>query len=396
MTDTDMDFDFSGGYGATAGAEAAKEQGIRFDRPGYLSLDGSEAAVAAGKNTDIVRFLSDAAPVEANPIPWITVGMHSMVSTRPQPSDWPEGRKWPRSMGAVCRNDKVFNGKLSPCYIDNNIRREGGKPSRPYPKTWALAVRREEVLGTKEMADSGQIQSWQVGSAIGYRDRTKEVLVTDANGKVVEGETKVVPDIVIVQQAWKNFFSLLDGFYRVYHTVLDRDYLIARTGADQTTTYSIVPMEPIRKADGSVYDLRDPSIFSAKYPDLPDIRKYILSNADDYYFALYFDTTKPQPTKAERDAHSGVSFDPPAQAVKAEASKAAAPAAAAAPSHEPSQEQLAALKARVMGGMAPATAPAAEPAVADAPAAEAPAAAAAAEPAQAPAQPVATGPVAMD
>jgi hypothetical protein len=328
MTQID-DLDFTGGYGGEA-AEAGAAKGASFNRTEYFRLDGSPAGVAAGANVGIIRFLSDHVPSESNSIPWITVDMHSMVPTRPKPQDYPEGRTWPRTMSAVCRKDKIFRARYNnECYI-HTLKKGDGKPYTAAGTTWALAVVREEVLGTKEMAAAGQIPEAMVGQVVGIRDKMKEIVKTDEKGEPIQGESVFVPEIVIVQQKWKNFWSIVQGFASRYKTVLDRDYHITRKGDDTSTTYQVVPLDPIQMADGTVYDLRRPDLMKEKYPELPDLRMPIAEQASDEYYAKFFDITKPQPSFKKADDASG-----------------SGPATPTPTGNEPSTEQLNALASRL-------------------------------------------------
>lgn len=396
---TETDFDFTGSEGGAA-AEAAAKSGGKFSKTGYFKLDGSPQGIAAGNHVAIIRLLNEHirrpdgdprahAVTSAYGVPWITVDMHSMVPTKPQPADWPEGRNWPKSMGAVCRNDKVFRARYGDCYICTTKKVVKGKEVQfpAGPRTWALAVLREEVVGTAEMVAQGMIPQTMVGTVVGYRDKTKEVAKM-VDGKD-SGEVEIVPEIVIIQQAWKNFWSSLSGMAARYTTCMDRDYHITRSGNDTTTTYQIVPLDPIVLGEnnkyglpaGTKYDMSIPELVQALYPDLPDLRPMVAENADDDYYARFFDPSKVSPPiKKEGDDAA------------APAAGAAAPAGPAnvpnAPSAEPTGDALAALRARVtqQTGAAPADAAAATPPAAEAaPAAEAPATEAA------PAAPAAAG-----
>lgn len=355
----DQDFDFDGAYGGEAAKAGGAKKGSNFDKIGYLTLKGKPEDVQAGRNVAIVRFLTDHVAVESNPIPWITVDMHSFVPTKPKPADWPEGNRWPQTMGAACRNDKIFKVKYGDCYICT-LKKGDGKPYYANGTTWALAVLREEVIGTAEMVAAGQIPQEAVGSVVGVRDITKEVAVTDAEGKPVEGQTKRVPEIVIVQQKWKNFWSIVQGFAGRYKTVLDRDYHITRNGHDTDTTYQIVPLDPITMPDGTVYDLRRKDLMEQKYPNLPDLRTFVARQASDDYYALFFDPSKTPPPRTKKDEGQ---------------TGQAGPATPTPQSTEPSSEHLNALASR-LGGYQPGqgAAPAAPPAAAPEPAAAPPAA----------------------
>lgn len=61
----------------------------------------------------------------------------------------------------------------------------------------------------------------------------------------------------IIQQG-NNFWKPLIGYFRMYGTLCDRDYLIERRGAGLDTEYTIVPFDPIE-------ELRDPAVVAEFY-----------------------------------------------------------------------------------------------------------------------------------
>lgn len=370
--DNDLDgFDFSGSGGAEAAREAFKNAQTGFDRLDFLSIDGSPAAVSAGTNFAILRFLNDhAASADGSVLPWITVQQHSMVPTKPKPADH-EGT-WPAKMGAVCRNDKIFKARYGDCYIESMAPEPGKKTRNASPRTWAIAVLREEVHGTQEMVDAGQIPATLLGQVVGIRDKTKEVAETDADGKPT-GNTKIVKQYVKVNQGWKNFFAPIAGIAGRFKTVLDRDIYISREGMEQNNTvYNPISLDPIvfpegHKFAGQVFDLRSAEQRAEFYPDMPDLRKVVAEQASNAYYNRFF-----VPNDRLYGNGEGVTDRKAKAATPATAGTPATPAAApAAPSTEqaaPDADRLAALKARVTTGTP--IAAAAPPVAAAAPAPE--------------------------
>jgi len=337
--------------------------------------------VAAGTNFVLLRMLSDyiALPDKSLP-PWITVLQHSMVPTKPKPEGF-EGN-WPKSMGAVCRNDKVFKARYGDCYIDTMPPRPGRKTSAGSARTWAIAVLREEVIGDGTPALGGE--EWK-GKVVGVRDKMKEVAQVDKDGNPT-GETKMVRQYVKINQGWKNFFALLSGHAGHFKTVLDRDYWITREGMGQDdTVYTITPADSITfpadhpKFPGQKFDLRDAAQRAEFYPDMPDLRKIVAEQASNEFFnrffvpedRLYGDGSKgPEFGTKKAPAGSPAAGGPP--------TPGNAPATPKTEASAPNMEALAALKSRITGGGdAPAAAAAETPAAAapEAPA-ETPAAAA--------------------
>lgn len=271
-----MSFDFR--EGAEAAAEGAKGGG-NFPRVEFFSLDD--------KGQAILRFLHDYTtdrnadgtpkyPHLAHPsfpmsTAWIVINQHGYIPTKDKPDGY-DGN-WPSLMGGVCRKDKAFKDTFPDCYVCDFMKQGNGKPYRPQSRSWALAVMREEVR------ENGELQ--------GYRDMTREVAVMGEDGKPT-GETTIEKRIVVVNMAWKNFFSALEGFGKIYGTILDRDYVIIRKGDDKDTDYQIVGLDPIPAADGSRFDVRNPTHYE-RFANTLDIPLIIAERAGDDFYARFFD-----------------------------------------------------------------------------------------------------------
>lgn len=306
------------------GADAAKEaskSGGNFARTAFFNLkDGG---------TTILRFLTDADA-------WITVDQHQMIPTKAKPADYPEDARWPDKMGCVCRKDPAF--AYGECYICDNLV-DGKKIKRAAPRQWALACLREEVV--------------EGGKVVGYRDQTREVTIPEKDGQPERTVTEKA--IVVVNMGYKNFFSVFEGYAGRYGTILDRDYWIKRNGDDQSTTYQVVPIDPIETPEGR-FDLREAK-FMDRYKNDLDLEKIISERADDQFYAKFFD---PRFTvEDDKVVKTGEAAAPKPQEQD--------------PEVDP--DRMAALAARVKGYAQP-------------PKSEAPAAS---EPAEAPSEPVTTG-----
>lgn len=263
------------------GADAAKEasKGLSFSRAEYLSMDDQEEL--------ILRFLTDADE-------WITVNQHQFVPTKPEPEDY-QGN-WPKSLPAVCRKTKMGDGSTlyDDCYICDEMEKKDGSAYKASARQWALACIREEVRN-------------EDGEVIGIRDATREVAETDKDNKPT-GETRTEKAIVIVNQGYKNFFSILQGFAGRYGTVLDRDYYIKREGDDTSTTYAIVPLDPIDAHDPDDedkvvrFDLRDERFMARYEADAPDLEEVVLDKAsEDFYGRFWVKGWKPKKKDSDDD-----------------------------------------------------------------------------------------------
>lgn len=290
--------------GAEAAKDAAKSSG-GFARTNFFGLGDGDTA--------IIRLLTDANA-------WITVDQHQMVPTKPKPADYSADAKWPEKMGSVCRKDPAF--EFGECYICENLV-DGKKVKKAAPRQWALACLREEVI--------------EEGKIVGYKDKTREVTIPAKDGQPERTVTEKA--IVVVNMAYKNFFSLLEGFAGRYGTVLDRDYWIKRNGDDKDTSYNIVPIDPIQTPEG-IFDLREPKFMERYETDL-DLATVITERADDEFYAKFFD---PRFTVIDdKVVPSG-----------------SAPAVSAPQAQDPEvdPDRLAALASRVKGYSAPTEAPA--------------------------------------
>ncbi len=343
----DDELDFTGSEGAEAAATAAAEAaaGGSFNRVEFFRLDGSPGAVQTQKNSTLLRFLSDVSTItdpDGTELPaMISVHSHASVQTKAKPANH-EGN-WPKSMSATCRKDKIFTRKYNgTCYICEAglINTNNGKPSRPTDRKWALAVLREEVIGDGSEALLGEAMR---GKVVGVRDKMKEIVKTDADGKA-SGETEWVKAYVKVNLGWQNFFQPLSGMGARYGTLLDRDYYIARTGEGTDTAYSIIPNDPIpwSKDTSRTFDLRDPEIRAAEYPDLPNLRAIVAATASDDLFNRFF--------IPEADQQGGAAPATKAPATPAQEQVAAkAPEAPTSDQATPGADRMAAIKERVMG-----------------------------------------------
>ena len=276
--------------GTTALAQAS--QGAAFAKIHYFSVEDGKS--------EIVRFMTEANPVPATPHlgAFITVLQHQGIPTRPRPS-WlkSDDSRWPDRNGCVCRLTKAEAIPDEPllwtvmddrseehgegCYICSNVRDSKGKPYKPSGRGWALGCLREEVRN-------------EAGQLVGYKDQTREVERTNADGST---ETVTEKAIVVFNMGWKNFFSTLDGNFYGYGTVVDRDYLIRRKGSGTATDYQIIALDPIPG-----WDLRDPEVY-AKYhnPDY-DLDKIILDQASISFQRRFWDPTYTPPKKDDNDS----------------------------------------------------------------------------------------------
>lgn len=263
-----------------ADKEARKSSFSSFNDWEYLRL----AAPADGERegaSGIYRFVT---PEDE----WVETKKHNFINTKPAPADTPEDKlkKWPKKMGAVCRHAPGFDEIYDECFICDYTENEKGK--RPYAglRLLALAVEREEAVGTQEMYEDGLISEDLIGEPV-YVDKTHQRPIWE-DGKDT-GKTETVKNFVVAEFGLDNFFNKLIGFNNVYKTVLDRDYLITRIGSGTDTDYSIVGLDVYLAADGKKYDLRRPEI-AKLYENNIDLQKIFEDQATDEFYERFFDT----------------------------------------------------------------------------------------------------------
>jgi hypothetical protein len=168
-----------------------------------------------------IRFISERT---------VTFGMHSGVDTKPKPAEF-KG-EWPKSMFAVCQNDKAFRLRdenreildayeegYGDCYIHAAMK---GKKDPKYDtdksqarvQTFGLAVQR------KPRTDPVS------GVTVGFDDVTEEF--RDADGAVHR-----VPKVVIIQQTYSNFWAPLKAsMFMGSQMLTDKDFGITRKEND--------------------------------------------------------------------------------------------------------------------------------------------------------------------
>jgi len=315
-----------GGAAAEEADEAVrKASGKKFHKVPFLSIDDG--------GYQILRYLTDSPD-------WLWVKQHTGVPTKNPPKDY-EGN-WPESMPSTCRYDDAFAGIYSDCYIcDAKLHNKWKRPCNPQVRIWAIAVLREEVKGTQEMADAGQIQPNQVGFVVGCRDVYREAPVLDADGKDT-GEVKQELALVLVNNPVSNYFQGLQSAYGTYGTVCDRDYKVERKGSGKDTEYHNISLDktPNLMPGTDKWQRYLDAIEEQKV----DLEKIVSDKASDDYYARFFDPNKtPEPRQSDEADKGGAST---AQQ-------------SAAPSNDVDPEQLAAMRERIKGGAQKAASPAA-------------------------------------
>lgn len=278
--------------------------------------------------TIVLRYITDYPD-------WVYTAQHSSVPTKAEP----EGHKgkWPKAMSCVCRYDEAFTDDegvafYKDCYVcDNKLTNSYGKVITAPTRIWALAVVREEVFGDGSKEQGGAAKK---GKRIGTTDKVVEVEVTDKDGKAT-GEMLLQKEYVIVNFAYKNYFSGLASYYSEYDTLCDRDYKIKRVGDGTDTAYTHVAFDQTPNLVPGTEKWQERYLDDLASREI-DLEEIVLEKASDEFYAKFID-----PTKKYVEAEDG----------KGEVSEDTTPTPAEPDEDE--KEKMEALRARVQGTRAP-------------------------------------------
>lgn len=239
----------------------------------------------------VLRFLTDADSTNEGADTFIKIAFHAFVNTKPAPAGF---KNWPKSMGAVCRNDKQIADMFPDgCYIcDNKLTNAYNNVAKATPRVYALAVEREEVIGDGSPELGGPENA---GVHLGYGDVAEEYKEVGEDGKVID---KVLyrPKIVVVRQAWNNFFGAIAHCYTMSHpdpaqrTILTQDYAIRKSGEGTSVSFDPFPLP-------ATPDHAPGTESWKRYTDELERRKIsleelVLADASDEHIAKFFDPSK--------------------------------------------------------------------------------------------------------
>jgi hypothetical protein len=274
--------------------------------------------------------------------------VHSMYPTKPKPDGY-EGN-WPKSISAVCRNTKMGDGQpmfSGGCYACEHPKMDDGKPRAAVARTYGLLVVREEVIsdGTEKFLRPGSNPPFIIpsGQRAGFRDVKRDYQPFDFNTNQAAGPVQLVPEVLLAEMGWKNFWTDIEGIAQLHSTVCNQEMNIRRSGSGMNdTTYHILGLGP------SSYDMRDPQVLQKygievkgyddmgrpikAYPEHYSLPHIIYARASDDYYARWID-----PTKSVERTSTGQ-----------------ATVVTKAPAEEVSQVALEAMRARLTSNQAPA------------------------------------------
>jgi hypothetical protein len=179
------------------------------------------ASLFKDQESVLLRFVTDEPQ-------WIRTKQHDFAETKPAPPDKPADRKWPEQITAICR--RTLGQDRQPihedCYICDNPKpdKKFGKVRKASYRMWAIACIRDEVLGTQEMADKGQIEPYMVGAMVGATDAlidVDEMIKNPGTNKLEPTGRKIKKKhFVVVNMSNFNFFDGLVVCAKHYRTML--------------------------------------------------------------------------------------------------------------------------------------------------------------------------------
>lgn len=331
-----IDVDDIFGRGAEGAAAAAeKTSGSNYRRTVYLPKIGKGKSI-------VLRYLTD-----YNDLLYAQV--HQGAKTKPKPVDYPADRKWPESMKAVCRYDENLQraGIYHDCYIcDHKVASVFGRGdfAKPRVRVFALAVLREEIVGSQAMVNQGLIQPNQVSKIVGYRDKMRTVKVprVDANGNEIQQDGKTVfdevdePEIVVIDQSMNTWFSFAAAAYQAYGSLCGRDFAVRQEEEGKDVKYPHMPLDRTPGLEPGT-DLWNERYMQplARMGESFHLARVLLRQSSDDYYARFFDPNQ-SPQDGYGSSRSNTSGQQPVQQ-------------AAAPSNDVSADRLAAMKARIQG-----------------------------------------------
>ncbi len=289
--------------GLKKGAEAAKAAATSsgFNRASYFKLQDGERA--------FVQFITDWDE-------WLNAVIHSMVPSKPRPSDW-TGDNWPAKVMPVCRYTPAGDDLplFDDCYVCDNIPdpNDSNKPFKKVARTYALGVILEEVIGDGSPEKGGKDK---LGRRVGFK--IKKTTQVNPETKVEEE----APDVQIFTFGWSNFFQALEGAAQVNdYTICNLAFAIQRNGKGLDTKYTITSMglQPRDFRDASHLAKVGITLENGNkvYPKHLNLEDTIMHRASDDFYATYIDPTK-SPKKSSQGTQGSQAASAPKPVVEAE------------------------------------------------------------------------------
>jgi hypothetical protein len=317
---TQQQIAFNPGRGAEALKAAAESSNVSFrkiHRFGPLK-DGESLTL---------RFIT---PIGRMPV----VRFHNFVPIPKQKI--PEGSNL-TTMGAVCRYDRAFTlpdgtRAFSDCWIcDNKIQNAQGKVIKATPKMTALACLRREFKredGTVYMGD-----------------HPRTVKIKGPDGQEREEQER---SLIVVSMPPNNFWDNVMPYGQRTGTLSDRDFDVTRSGEGIATKYIFIAhpedteLRPDDERPAARGEIRWANYVEAAKNQGLDVDRFIVNQANDEFYARFFD---PRFTVNDKGLVVPVSGASPAAAAQAQ---------------DDTQKKIAALRQEIRPTAADAAVPAAE------------------------------------
>jgi hypothetical protein len=281
--------------GFRTGTDAAKESATS-------STSGRMVEYLKMADGDLLycRFLTDYDEI-------VDMMVHVLYPTKSKPEGYTGN--WPKAVSPVCRHTKMGDGSpmFPDCYACEHPRMEEGKAKAAISRTYGLIVTREEVLsdGSEKflIPGSNPPQVIPKGQRAGWRNKMREHQPFNEETQKPEGPVEMVPEVLIVEMGWKNFWSDIEGIAKIYGTVCNQEMTIRRTGSGMSDTeYKIIGLGVTK------HDMRDAKVLERfgitvkghtdkgqpikEFPVHYSLPHILYAKASDDFYARWIDPTK--------------------------------------------------------------------------------------------------------
>lgn len=255
----------------TKGAKAAEE--ISDERKSSGVPRVKQLVIKAG-DSYVIHFVTEFTEL-------LSFDVHQFIDTKPKPDGWP-GDNYPKSMWAICQNDRPFR-----------LRDEAGNPTDDYEEGYgncyihtSLAGQKDPKFGTPKDRPAAQVFGLAVVRKPNFDPATNEITgfsdevveVKDAKGAIFQ-----VPKLVIVSQKYSNFWNAVKASAVLApQTILDKDFVVSRKENEYTVTVATVT--PDLKPGTKAWQRYEEALKIMEF----DLAEYLLDHATPDHYARFF------------------------------------------------------------------------------------------------------------
>lgn len=266
----DFEIDLDAASGQEYAKRVADENRTAFGRINFFRVEPGKPV--------IVRFLTDLFRTPDSRLPAIVTYLrHSNIPTIPDPNN----DKRPKSMPAICRNDKSLKKHFSGgCPICDRIKEDAeGESTKPWPQTMGLVVIRKEIT--------------KGGTAIEDVTQDGDILVPDPDkpGEFITTKGQV-PVVELVQQSGGNFWDVIAGSTQRLGSIVTDDYEVDKSVNPSNKRKVTWTFAPVRTRPA--FDLRDDAELLARYPlsrypGIPSLADMVKDQVGDSRYSMFFE-----------------------------------------------------------------------------------------------------------